>query len=366
MSDPRLPGRLGNNDTTLETDERTDPRIVQALAAAGGLQTVESDATAESSYEECLAFCSAFEEANAAVHPQMLAAMPRFDNVEDSTESIAGVDGNPIALHIHRPTDCAGPLPGIVHMHGGGMVLMTAQDPNAVRWRKSLAASGLVVVGVEFRNGGGVLGTHPFPAGLNDCASAVHWVHANREALGISTLIVSGESGGGNLCIATALKANREGWVDAIDGVYAMCPYISGAYADPPAALPSLRENDDYVIGCKMMGALAKVYDPEGAHSKDPLAWPYHAQTSDLEGLPPHFVSVNELDPLRDEGLAFSRKLLAAGVPTVTHTINGTPHAGDQSFPDVIPDIYQASVRPVGGFARSLEPGVRAKGQMNG
>ena len=51
---------------------------------------------------------------------------------------------------------------------------------------------------------------------------------ANREDLGVSTVVISGESGGGNLSIATALKANREGWIDGIDGVYAQCPYISG------------------------------------------------------------------------------------------------------------------------------------------
>ena len=59
-----------------------------------------------------------------------------------------------------------------------------------------------------------------------------------------------------------------------------------------------------------MMGPLAKIYDPSGANATNPLAWPYHATVEDLEGLPPHVVSVNELDPLRDEGLAYFRKLL--------------------------------------------------------
>ena len=51
----------------------------------------------------------------------------------------------------------------------------------------------------------------------------------NRSQLGISTLIVSGESGGGNLSLATTLKAKRDGLLGHIDGVYAMCPYISNA-----------------------------------------------------------------------------------------------------------------------------------------
>ena len=49
------------------------------------------------------------------------------------------------------------------------MVLMSADGPIYDRWRSELAATGLVVVGVEFRNGAGKLGPHPFPAGLNDC-----------------------------------------------------------------------------------------------------------------------------------------------------------------------------------------------------
>ena len=355
MTDLTLPGRLGNPDTTLETDPRADPRIVRALSQAGALQTVESPVNFESSYEDCLAFCREFEQVNMAAHPELLAAMPSFDNVATTTETIDGVDGNPITLHIHQPANRSGNVPCIVHTHGGGMVLMTAEDPGFIRWRNNLADMGMVVVGVEFRNGGGVLGDHPFPAGLNDCASAAQWAHANRAALGISSIVISGESGGGNLCIATTLKAKQEGWLDAIDGVYAMCPYVSGLYPELPAELPSLRENDEYMIGTRMMGALMRVYDPTSDHRTNPLAWPYHATPADLDGLPPHIVSVNELDPLRDEGLAFARKLAAAGVSTVSRTVNGTPHAGDQGFPDVTPDIYHETVRSVYGFARSLE-----------
>lgn len=348
-----LPGKLGDPEATLETDKRADPRIVAALAAGGGLPEVES-IDVNTPYEECLSYCLTFEEVGAAAHPLMLEAMPPADAVARTTQVIDGVDGNEITLYIHQPVDRDGPLPCIVHTHGGGMVMMAAADPMFIRWRNDLAEMGMVVVGVEFRNGGGRLGNHPFPAGLNDCASAALWTHANRERLGISSIVISGESGGGNLSIATALKAKREGWLDQVDGVYAMCPYISGAYADPPGALLSLTENDGYMLDCAMMGGLVKVYDPEGEHADDPLAWPLQAAAADLQGLPPHVVSVNELDPLRDEGLAYYRKLVAAGVSAVGRTVHGTPHAADVGFPDVVPDVYAESVRSVHGFASSL------------
>ena len=235
------------------------------------------------------------------------------------------------------------------------MVLMTAADPVFVRWRNTLASMGLVVVGVEFRNGGGKLGAHPFPAGLNDCASAVQWTHANRRELDISTLTISGESGGGNLSIATTLKAKQEGWAEQINGVYAFCPYISGAYREQPPELPSLQENDGYLLSSSSMQIMVRVYDSELANANNPLAWPLQASVEDLQGLPPHVLSMNELDPLRDEGIAFLRKLQAAEVSAVGRVVLGTSHAADVSMPDIVPDIYQDSARSLYSFASSLK-----------
>jgi acetyl esterase len=353
MSEVNLPGRLGNPDLSFEDDPRADPRIAGAMAmmALGeGVAPLPADA----SYEECLEYAAAFEKTGQVAHPAMLEMMPAFDDVESTVETIEGVDGNEISLFIERPKNQVGALPGMVHMHGGGMVLAKAADPNYVRWRKSLAQTGMVIVDVEFRNGGGELGNHPFPAGLNDCATATQWTYANKERLGIATIITSGESGGGNLCIATALKARKEGWSDQIDGVYGMCPYISGNYLNPPAELASLVENDTYMLEGGMMVTLVKVYDPTGDYATDPLAWPLHATNAELEGLPPHIISVNELDPLRDEGLEYYRKLAKAGVAAVARTVHGTPHAGDIGFVDIAPEVTAETVRSIHGFASSL------------
>ncbi len=197
-------------------------------------------------------------------------------------------------------------------------------------------------------------GTIRFPPVSNDCASGARWVVENRSALGVSTIVISGESGGGNLSVATALKAKQDGWIDEIGGVYAQCPYVSGAYADPPAELTSLFENDGYFLDVENMGALAKAYDPDGVNATNPLAWPIHATAADVTGLPPHVISVNQLDPLRDEGLAYYRTLLDGGVSAVSRTVNGTCHAGDCLFLDAMPDVYRATQRDIKAFADSL------------
>lgn len=351
---PNLPGRLGQPDLELRDDPRADPRMIAAMAPAGlDVAPPPTPVTAQSSLADILDN-SLLAEAGFQMASAMFMKPGTTPGVSSSVETITGVDGNEITLFIHRPDGADGSLPCVVHTHGGGMAILTAADPAYNRLRDDLAATGLVVVGVEFRNAAGVLGPHPFPAGLNDCATAAQWVIANRDVLGVSRVIMSGESGGGNLAIATALKANDEGWIDGLAGVYAQCPYISGAYADPPATLTSLFENDKYFLDVENMGSLARAYDPDGTNATNPLAWPLHASHSDLEGLPPHVISVNELDPLRDEGLGYFRKLLRAGVGAVSRTVNGTCHAGDMIFADAMPDVYEATRGDIKRFIDSL------------
>jgi acetyl esterase/lipase len=339
---------------TLRDDPRADPRMITAMEPFGLADPPEDPPVdSDSPLDALLEYVSAAEEGFEGLFVALAAELPEVGGVARSVEVIKGVDGNDVTLYIHRPAGDE-PLPGVLHLHGGGMVLLEAAGVAYGRWRDQLAASGIVVVGVEFRNGGGKHGPHPFPAGLNDCSSALRWVLDNRAALGISTLVVSGESGGANLTLATTLKAKRDGVVDQIDGVYAMCPYVSNGYASPPSELASLYENEGYFLSCRMLSVLAKAYDPSGEHASDPLAWPYYATRDDLSGLPPHVISVNQLDPLRDEGLAYYRKLLDAGVPAVSRTVNGTCHAGDLIFESALPDVRRATIADIKAFVDSL------------
>ncbi|WP_419842909.1 alpha/beta hydrolase fold domain-containing protein [Candidatus Poriferisodalis sp.] len=349
------PGRLGNPAMTLATDPRSDRRMIAAMEPMGlAGEPAATPVTAASAIDEMHAYVDAAEPMYEQLFDALYDALPPVQGVTSRTEIIAGVDGNDISLYIHAPAETSGLLPCVYHIHGGGMVLLKAAGKSYRRWRDELAALGLVAVGVEFRNASGALGRHPYPAGLNDCASGLRWVADNKAALGISTITVSGESGGGNLTLASTLKAKRDGCLDIIDGVFAQCPYISGAYADPPAHLVSLFENDKYFLEVANMGALMRLYDPSGASDRDPLAWPLHATADDLEGLPPHVISVNELDPLRDEGLEYYRKLLAAGNAAQSRTVNGTCHAGDVIFRAAIPDVYAATATALRDFAYSL------------
>ena len=170
----------------------------------------------------------------------------------------------------------------------------------------------------------------------------------------VSHLIVSGESGGGNLTLTVAHKAKREGWLDEIAGFYAQCPFISNLWNEAPDNLPSLRECDGYFINRQQLAVMGTLYDPTGEHARDAAAFAGVASDEELVGLPPHVISVNELDPLRDEGLSYYRRLVRAGVPAVGRMVAGTCHGGDLLFPAVMPEVFAASMRDVSGFAKSL------------
>jgi acetyl esterase/lipase len=262
-------------------------------------------------------------------------------------------DGNQIKVRFVRP-DFAGDRPPVVcYLHGGGMAIMSAYDGNYRAWARMLAACGVAVAMVDFRNAvvpSSAPEVAPYPAGLNDCASGVRWLAGNAGRLGVDAdnIIVAGESGGGNLTLATGLKLLREGDIRLVQGLYALCPYILGAWPDDRS--PSSVENNGILMDIhNNQGRMG--YGIEAYEAGDPLAWPSFATVDDVRGLPPTMISVNECDPLRDEGLNFYRLLLEARVPAVARTVMGTVH-GTEIFPSTCPDISRETARSIADFAR--------------
>ncbi|HET6471139.1 MAG TPA: hypothetical protein VFG38_04815, partial [Pseudomonadales bacterium] len=150
-SSPLLPGRLGTPNMQLRDDPRADPRMIAAMAALGldvaGPPPIDSTAP----LEQLRAFAAEMEAGFGAAFETLIATPSPVRGVTSAREVIRGVDGNSIELFVHRPAGAAAALPGVLHIHGGGMVIGAAADAQYVRWRNELAATGMVVVGVEFR-----------------------------------------------------------------------------------------------------------------------------------------------------------------------------------------------------------------------
>jgi acetyl esterase len=124
-------------------------------------------------------------------------------------------------------------------------------------------------------------------------------------------VIVAGEGGGGNLTLATELKLKQDGELGLISGLYAMAPFIKGQWPTPDS--PSSTENDGIFIHVRTNRATVG-NGIDAFTERNPLAWPSFATAADVEGFPPVVISVNECDPLRDEGVNFYRMRPAAGV----------------------------------------------------
>lgn len=339
----------------INDDSRIDPRIKAVMG--------EMPLTVPPSYPSRSAL---LEEENrpekAAEFKQMVEAFDVLDSEEvapkagldiDSIEFVSSPDENKVKIQFIRP-EIDGPIPCVYYIHGGGMQVMSCFDPMYRSWGRIIAHQGIAVAMVDFRNcvrASSAPEVEPFPAGLNDCLSGLKHVISNAAELGIdpSHVIVAGESGGGNLTLATGLKLTQDGDVGLIRGLYALCPYIAGEW--PQDRFPSSTENNGILLELhNNYGAMA--YGIEEFEAGNPLAWPSFATEEDVAGFPPTVISVNECDPLRDEGVEFYRLLLRAGVAAQCRQVMGTIH-GTEIFSLACPDVSYAAAASMAHFCRT-------------
>jgi acetyl esterase len=229
--------------------------------------------------------------------PDLLAAV-------DCEERFApGLNGAPeVRLLVYRPKKARAGQPLVLDMHGGGFALRADNFPAGPA---RLAKLGATVVSVDYRPSTKV----PFPSGVEDCYAALCWA---TEVLGIDRerVAVTGVSAGGALAAAVTLMT-RDWSGPAIAFQALVIPVI-----DDRCETPSIRQYDE---GPLFGGRLAKEMWVRylGAEADRTTTSSYAApgRAEDLHGLPPAFVQVNGLDPLRDEGIGYALRLMAADVP---------------------------------------------------
>ena len=336
------------------TDHRLDPRIRSLLSLIPPFAATDVD-----SRDVLIA------EANTDAAREAREAFSAFMDLCDSEEAAPSTglriytekiesspDGNMINLQVIRP-DTDETVACVYYIHGGGMATLSCYDGMYRGWGKLIAANGVAVVMVDFRNSieaSSVPEVAPFPAGLNDCLSGLRWVVANTTALNVdpARIVIAGESGGGNLTLATGMKLKRDGDIGLVKGLYALCPYIAGQWPLPEN--PSSVENNGILLNLHSnRGAMG--YGIEAFNERNPLAWPSFATVDDVDGLPPTVINVNECDPLRDEGINFYRLLLRAGVAARCRQMMGTMH-GTEIFTIACPDVSRDTARDIAAFTR--------------
>ena len=202
-------------------------------------------------------------------------------------------------------------------LHGGGWYV--GDIPSFDRVARSLAnASGAKVLLVEYR----LAPEHRYPVQVRDADAAVSWARsppgAAQLAIDPAEVILGGDSAGGQLAIVAARHARADGH-----------PPLRALLLAYPALDPTLTSESYTAFADGPMLTRADMercwsFYLDGHVAGDPDAAPLLA--TDHDGLPPTWVAVAELDPVRDDGLRFADALSAAGVPVQRRTFDGLVH----------------------------------------
>ena len=262
--------------------------------------------------------------------------------VEDRV--IAGADGE-LPVRIYKP-QANGVMPVIVYFHGGGFVLadLDTYDSSA---RALANASGAIVVAVHYRQAP----EHKFPAAHDDAFAAYRWTLANAESLqgDPARIAVAGESAGGNLAAAVAIRARDERIQQPLHQVL-IYPVTNCAFDTP-----SQQQNyDARPLSTPMLSWFYEKYLAGPADSADPMF--SILRTPDLSELAPATVITADIDPLRSEGEAYALRLQHAGVAVDYSNYEGVTH--EFFGMGAVVDSARDAVRQVAAnLARAFEAG---------
>lgn len=256
-----------------------------------------------------------------------------------STHIAPGYEGEAdVRIRVVTPTGDRRDRPGILHIHGGGFILGSA-DLTLPSVRPVAAALDCIIASVDYR----LAPEAPFPAGLNDCYAALAWFAAQAPALGVDAtrIAVMGESAGGGLAAALALLArDRGGPALAFQSLlYPMLDDRTVTEVDPNPVTGQFiwnRASNRYAWETYLDA-------PPGSDPVSPYAAP--ARASDLSRLPPAHILVGTLDLFFDEDLEFARRLARAAVPVALDIFPGAFHAFDMMYPAAVSKDVQARRR---------------------
>lgn len=211
--------------------------------------------------------------------------------------------------------------PAILHIHGGGFVLLSGSITQAeLDLVKNLDC---VVVSVDYR----LAPETQFPGSLEDNYAALRWMYENAKQLGIdpSRIAVKGESaGGGHAAMLTfAVRDRKEFEFCQQILIYPMLDDRTGSTRPVPPYLGHYVWDPE----SNRFGWSSLLGVPAGSDIVPPNSVP--ARVQNLGGLPPAFIGVGSIDLFAPEDVEYSRRLLEAGIATELVVVPGGYHGFD-------------------------------------
>jgi acetyl esterase len=189
-------------------------------------------------------------------------------------------------------------------------------------------------------------------------------VRKNAKSLGgdPDRIGVCGDSGGGNLATIVTRKSLR----DNIQPLFTtlIYPSVDLCKTDYPS---HQQFGEGHFLTNKSIESFRDFYLPRKADWTLPDASPLRSADQELANLPPHFIYVAGCDPLRDEGLAYAKRLQELGVLTTVHVeveqihgflafINSAAAPAASALAEPVFEIIAAEMRNEFFKARSNRP----------
>jgi acetyl esterase/lipase len=236
------------------------------------------------------------------------------------TVATSHIGDSGLRVVITTPTDSRSARPAVLWIHSGGFVVGSPQLEAMIAGQIAREV-GVTVVAPDYR----LAPEHPFPAALDDCIATLTWMRANADTLGIDAdrIVVGGASAGGGLAATVAQRSHDDGV--RLRGQALVYPML-----------------DDRTVLCADHGGRGRflwtpaanrfgwtAYLGHGPRMSDAPGYASAARRPDLEGLPPAWLGVGDLDLLHDEGVAYADRLAVSGVPCELITVPGMYHGAD-------------------------------------
>jgi len=223
-----------------------------------------------------------------------------------------------VRVRIIKPPGAARDLPAILYVHGGGWVFGNASTHDRLVRELAVGADAAVVF-VEYDRSPEA----HHPVAIEQAYATAQWIRDEgaSEGLDAARLAVAGDSVGGNMAAVLAILAKQRG---DLRFVHQSLYYpVTDAAQDTPSYAQFA---DGPFLTAKGMAWFWDCYLPDRGKRADVTASPLRAPLEQLAGLPPALVIVDENDVLRDEGEAYARRLIQAGVPTTSVRYNAILH----------------------------------------
>jgi acetyl esterase/lipase len=223
--------------------------------------------------------------------------------------------------------------PVILVFHGGGFIVCDVPSYRRLSSRVAAAAGGRALT-IEYRRAP----EHPFPAAVEDCATAYGWVLS--QGVDPSRVAFFGDSAGGNLCISVALLARDRGLPmpavivpisPAPDLTFAAPSNVTNRDKDPFSRIDNRERMLDYYL--------------RGADPMHPLASPLYG---DLRGFPPMLVLVGPDEQHTDASIDLAKRASEQGVDATCEIVDGAFHTW-LGYSGTIPEADD-SIKRIGAF----------------